>query len=65
MRRPLKRRAKTGFVHIQRLRIWASVSASFETPAAAVVVLPVELVKPVVELAELADELVELAAKVA
>jgi hypothetical protein len=50
MLQSLKRRSKTGLVHIRRLRIWVSVSVYFETPVAVVVVLPVELVKPVVEL---------------
>ena len=65
MRRSLKRRAKTGFVHIQRPRIWASGCAYVETPAAAVVVLPVGLAEPVVEPAEAVGVLVEPAAKVA
>lgn len=30
--RPPEPRSKTGFVHIQRLRIWASVRAYFEAP---------------------------------
>jgi hypothetical protein len=50
MRRSRKRRAKTGLVHIRRLRIWVCVSVSFETPAAVGIVLSVELAKPVVGL---------------
>jgi len=52
-------------VHIRRLRFWVPVSVSFETPVAVGVVPPVELVKPVGEIVELADELVAPAAKVA